>query len=166
MQQRDDLEPHEHKIWRLQNAQEHDNFLLELLGSNGTRKITIVSPWIVVSTIKQTGILSALREARQRGVEIDVYVDSKLNCKTNLDQAQHTLEEIGVSLKYVEKVHSKIILVDERLLSIGSFNWLSAARYGQYARQETSFVYQGPHLSDEIKVITKSLNQRVIADAD
>ena len=166
VQQRDDLEPHEHKIWRLQNAQEHDNFLLELLGSNGTRKITIVSPWIVVSTIKQTGILSALREARQRGVEIDVYVDSKLNCKTNLDQAQHTLEEIGVSLKYVEKVHSKIILVDERLLSIGSFNWLSAARYGQYARQETSFVYQGPHLSDEIKVITKSLNQRVIADAD
>ena len=158
-QQRDDLKPHEHKI--LRNTQEHDNFLLELLSSNDARKIAIVSPWIIVSTIKKTGILSAFKNARQRGVEIDVYVDSKLNCKTDLNRARHTLEEIDVSLKCVEKVHSKIILVDEHLLSIGSFNWLSAARDGEYARLETSFVYKGPDLSNEIEVITKSLTQRV-----
>jgi len=43
---------------------------------------------------------------------------------------------------------------------IGSYNWLSADRQGQYARHETSFVYRGQHLEDEIRTIVGSLKRR------
>ena len=59
----------------------------------------------------------------------------------------------------------KIVLAGEQPLSVGSFNWLSARRTGDYARHETSLVYTGPHLSDEIEVIAASLTRRLIADA-
>ena len=52
---------------------------------------------------------------------------------------------------------------DETLLSVGSFNWLSADRAGLYARHETSLVYRGTHLSNEIEVIAGSLRQRAAA---
>ena len=70
--------------------------------------------------------------------------------------------EIGICLKTVRQLHSKIVIVDEQLVSAGSFNWLSADRSGKYARHETSLVYQGSHLSDEIEVITDSLKSRLV----
>jgi hypothetical protein len=57
-------------------------------------------------------------------------------------------------------LHSKIVTVDKALLCAGSFNWLSADRKGQYARHETSFVYRGPHLEEEIKTIRDGLARR------
>ena len=46
------------------------------------------------------------------------------------------------------------------LFGVGSFNWLSADRYGQYARHEASFVYRGQHLESEIGTIFQSLGGR------
>ena len=166
---RDDLVPSGQEIRTLRDAQEHDVFLLDLLAGASAEKISIVSPWIVVSTMERTGILSALADARKRGMEIDVYVDPELNGKaaggkgSNLDRARAALAAIGIGLKRVRQLHSKIVLADETLLSVGSFNWLSADRAGKYARHETSLVYQGAHLSEEIEAITGSLRKRVIA---
>jgi hypothetical protein len=60
----------------------------------------------------------------------------------------------------IPKLHSKIVTVDNALLCAGSFNWLSADRQGQYARHETSFVYRGAHLENEIKIIRDGLLRR------
>jgi phosphatidylserine/phosphatidylglycerophosphate/cardiolipin synthase-like enzyme len=73
---------------------------------------------------------------------------------------ERKLTEIGVTVHRVPKLHSKIVTVDKALLCAGSFNWLSADRKGQYARHETSFVYRGPHLEEEIKTIRDGLAQR------
>ncbi len=78
----------------------------------------------------------------------------------NLDVAATKFAQIGVHLHRIEKLHSKIVAVDDNLLSIGSFNWLSASRKGVFARHETSFVYQGPHLESEINMILGSLKKR------
>ena len=69
---------------------------------------------------------------------------------------------MGVGLNEVRRIHSKIVMGDEALLCVGSFNWLSARRSGEYARHETSVVYKGSHLADEIGVIIASLAGREI----
>ncbi|MFC3314933.1 hypothetical protein ACFOHK_19520 [Falsigemmobacter intermedius] len=57
-------------------------------------------------------------------------------------------------------MHSKIVAVDNRVLCVGSFNWLSAHLDGQYARHETSYVYRGEQVESEIELIRKGLNLR------
>jgi hypothetical protein len=65
-----------------------------------------------------------------------------------------------VEIIYVRRVHSKIVIADEDLLCVGSFNWFSANRDGAHARHETSMVYRGPNLSSEIKITKQSLERR------
>ena len=171
-QLRDDLVQPGQEIRVLRDAGEHDEFLLDLLGGAGAGKVSIVSPWIVASRMERTGILSALTDARKRGMEIDIYVDPDLSSRAahggpeNLERARAALEGTGVRMSKVRQLHSKIVVGDENLLSVGSFNWLSADRGGKYARHETSLVYHVPHLSDEIEAITGSLRQRVIIGSD
>ncbi len=169
---RDDLALGEQGVSMLKDAKEHDEFLRELLAGRNVGKISIVSPWIVVGTMEKTGILAALKEACQRGMEIDVYVDPELNGgshgseASNLEQARAVFAATGVVLKEVHRLHSKIVICGETLLSVGSFNWLSAQRTGKYARHETSVAYRGSHLSEEIEVITRSLRGRLIGGED
>ena len=174
VQRRDDLVQPGQGIRMLRDATEHDEFLLHLLGGAGAGagKVSIVSPWIVASTMERTGILSALTDARNRGMEIDIYVDPDLSSRAahggpeNLERARAALEGTGIRMSKVRQLHSKIVVGDESLLSVGSFNWLSADRGGKYARHETSLVYRGPHLCDEIEAIVGSLRQRVIIGSD
>ncbi len=169
--ERKDLARPGQEIRTLRDAGEHDAFLLELLGAAGSAKVNIVSPWIVVRTMEEEGILTALEAARKRGKEIDIYIDPGLNDEkdrhgvSSLDRARSALTAIDVELKLVRQLHSKIVFADEEVLSVGSFNWLSARRSGDFARHETSLVYSGPHLSGEIEVIAASLKRRAIVDA-
>ncbi|EPK5145347.1 hypothetical protein MBN81_004907, partial [Klebsiella pneumoniae] len=54
----------------------------------------------------------------------------------------------------------KIVIGDEGLLCVGSFNWFSATRDEKYQRYDTSMVYRGESLKSEIKTIYSSLEQR------
>jgi len=165
MEPREDLTRGEARIEMLQQAVEHDAFLLAVLRGEG-RRYMIVSPWVVAGTIERTGLLDAMATARQRGAEIEVFADPLLNTGpaaggvSQMEAVEHRLSEIGVAMHRVPKLHSKIVTVDTDLLCAGSFNWLSADRKGQYARHETSFIYRGAHLKDEIKIIREGLMQR------
>ena len=165
MEPRTDLTRGNTGIEMLQHADEHDAFLLNALNGEG-RKYMIVSPWVVAGTIERTGLLDAMASACRRGAEIDVFTDPLLNTgatadgKTQIDAVEQALSAIGVTVHRVAKLHSKIVTVDKELLCAGSFNWLSADRTGQYARHETSFVYRGPHLEEEIKIIRDGLEKR------
>ena len=165
---RDDLAPAGRETRMLRDAQEHDAFLRDVLADRSLGRIRIVSPWIVVGTMERAGILSAMQAARSRGAQIDVYVDPELSAgegatgPSNLERARATLEPMGIGLNEVRRIHSKIVMGDEALLCVGSFNWLSARRSGKYARHETSVVYKGSHLAGEIGVIIASLAGRGI----
>lgn len=162
---REDLTRSNAKIEMLQDAAAHDSFLLGALRGKGHR-FMIVSPWVVASTMEKTGLLAAMAEARRRGAEIEVFADPLLNQRPaaggvcQMEAAACSLSAIGVGFHSVPKLHSKIVSVDAGLLCAGSFNWLSADRNGQYARHETSFVYRGPHLEDEIKTVRDGLLRR------
>tara|TARA_B110000908_G_C10167152_1_gene409004 strand:+ start:24 stop:1196 length:1173 start_codon:yes stop_codon:yes gene_type:complete len=165
MEPREDLTRGDAKIEMLQHADEHDAFLLDALKGEG-RRYMIVSPWVIAGTIARTGLLDAMKIARQRGADIEVFADPLLNTGTaagglsQMEAVERKLTEIGVTVHRVPKLHSKIVTVDKALLCAGSFNWLSADRKGQYARHETSFVYRGPHLEEEIKTIRDGLARR------
>ncbi|QXT39433.1 AAA domain-containing protein [Gymnodinialimonas ceratoperidinii] len=165
MEPREDLTRGDAQIEMIQHSAEHDAFLLNALKGEG-RRYMIVSPWVVAGTIERTGLLDAMASARQRGADIQVVADPLLNTGpaagglSQMEAVERRLSAIGVAVQRVPKLHSKIVTVDKALLCVGSFNWLSADRNGQFARHETSFVYRGPHLEDEIKTIQDGLARR------
>lgn len=73
---------------------------------------------------------------------------------------RNSLTEMGITTKLVNRVLSNIVIGDEGLLCVGSFNWFSAAREGEYQRYDTSMVYRGESLKGEINTIYTSLEQR------
>ncbi|WP_236735621.1 AAA domain-containing protein [Agrobacterium tumefaciens] len=162
---REDLKQQNGQIQMLRDAADHDVFLLDAL-SGGGRRYIIVSPWVIASTMQRVGILPAFEAAVQRGDEIDVFADPLLNLGpaadglTQMEAVEKAFSRIGVRLHKLPKLHSKIVAIDTNTLCIGSYNWLSADRHGQYARHETSFVYRGRHLEEEINTVVDSLRRR------
>lgn len=73
---------------------------------------------------------------------------------------EKVFSRIGVRLHGLPVLHSKIVAIDSGLLYFGSCSWFSDDRHGQYARHETSFVYRGPHLEDEMRNIIDSKKRR------
>ena len=162
---RTDLKQESGQLQMLRDAVGHDAFLLDALAAGG-RRYTIVSPWVIATTMERVGLLAAFETAVRRGAEIDVFADPLLNMGqaaggvTQMEAVEKAFSKIGVRLHKLPKLHSKIVAIDADLLCIGSYNWLSADRHGQYARHETSFVYRGQHLEEEISTILGSLKRR------
>lgn len=164
---RSDLSQGAPTIESLRDAAEHDQFLLEEF-KNAQRKLCVVSPWINITTMRQVGFVDAIAAARSRGVEVEIYADPYLTRdrnKTGQDmfaEARAVLTGIDTKLHAVQQLHSKLAWVDDALLAVGSFNWLSAHRTGDFARHETSIVYRGKHLGPEIQSLEDSLRARAL----
>ena len=56
----------------------------------------------------------------------------------------------------------EIVIGDDGLLCVGSFNWFSATREARYERYDTSMVYSGDNLKGEIEAIYNSLERRQV----
>ncbi len=169
-QEREDLSAAQTQISTLHGVEQHDAFLNQTLGTLG-KSITIVSPWLTWPKLEQTGFLTSMIQARSRGIDITVVTDRSYNTghvnyekrkekQQHLYSALEKLNQMGITTKLVNRVHSKIVIGDEELLCVGSFNWFSAAREDKYQQYDTSMVYCGESLKGEIKTIYNSLEQR------
>lgn len=146
----------------LLDADAHDAFLLDVLAT-ATKEVHVVSPWLRKHRMEKSGLLPAMAKASARGVKVTVYADPELNqdaSDNHWQQASEAFNEAGVGLINVPRLHSKMVAKDVDVLCIGSFNWLSAARSGNYARHETSISYSGPAIGQEIQVLLGSLVTR------
>lgn len=168
--ERQDLSTAQTQISTLHGVEQHDAFLNQTFNAIG-KSITIVSPWLTWQKLEQTGFLASMIQARARGIDITVVTDKSFNTEDAnyekrkakqqcLNEAVEKLNEMGIVTKLVNRVHSKIVIGDEGLLCIGSFNWFSATRDEKYQRYDTSMVYRGESLKSEIKTIYTSLEQR------
>ncbi|MFW0699437.1 AAA domain-containing protein [Pantoea sp. R13S299] len=168
--ERQDLSTAQTQLSTLHGVEQHDTFLNQTFDAIG-KSITIVSPWLTWQKLEQTGFLASMANARARGIDITVVTDKGSNTEDSdyekrkakqqrLNDAVEKLNEMGIVTKLVNRVHSKIVMGDESLLCIGSFNWFSAARDEKYQRYDTSMVYRGESLKGEIKTIYSSLEQR------
>ena len=113
------------------------------------RKVVIVSPFLSIRALESDHLLPLIQEAVERGVEVVVYTDHYLDKKNGLWkeeslQARRALVEHHVSLRVLKGIHNKTLVVDDRLLVEGSFNWLSARRNKDDARHECSILVQAP----------------------
>lgn len=133
----------------------------------------IVSPWLIWHKLEETGFLASMKRALSRGIDITVVTDKSFNTQASsydqriekrqrLDEALGKLEELGISTRLVDRIHSKVVIGDEGLLCVGSFNWFSASRDENFKRYDTSMVYVGDALKNEIKIIYSNLEQRIL----
>ncbi|OCR24553.1 hypothetical protein AFK24_13450 [Pseudomonas syringae] len=170
-QPRTDLETPRSVFSQLIDADAHDQFLLRTL-SCATREVHIVSPWIKLQRIHDIGAWDAMSAAVERGVTVRVYTDLDFNSAespssesqpSRYDLLIHALRELRgqkIESHVVRKVHSKVVMADDELLCMGSFNWFSANR-GKWANYETSMVYQGPDVMGEIDIHRRNLAARI-----
>lgn len=169
-QQRNDLSTPQTQLSTLHGVEQHDAFLNQTF-STINKSITIVSPWLTWQKLEQTGFLASMIQAHSRGIGITVVTDRSYNTEhadyekrkekqQRLHDALEKLNAMGITTKLVNRVHSKIVIGDEGLLCVGSFNWFSATREEKYQRYDTSMVYRGESLKNEIKTIYASLEQR------
>jgi hypothetical protein len=176
-QPREDLQTVLTGLSHLHEVQEHDRFLMQTL-ETARQQVQIVTPWVKLHWMLESGAMDTMGSTVQRGVQVEVYTDVQLN--SGIERAKPegdsvkiadfkaaivALETQGVQVRLVNKVHSKIVMADEDLLCIGSFNWLSAQRRGDYVRHETSMVYRGPDVNGELAINRSSLAQRVTSRA-
>lgn len=108
---------------------------------------------------------------KNAGVSVTVYTDRTLNnwrgkndkgAIESFKAAKQNLEGAGAIVIEVKDVHSKIVMADNNVYCVGSFNWLSAAREGSFVRHETSLAYRGAGVSPEIETMKDSLRKRAI----
>ncbi|MEF8351209.1 AAA domain-containing protein, partial [Escherichia coli] len=145
--ERKDLKTSETKIYTLHGVEQHDNFLNQTF-ENTDKHITIVSPWLTWQKLEQTGFLDSMIAACSRGINVTIVTDRSYNTEhkdfekrkekqQNLKAALEKLNALGIATKLVNRVHSKIVIGDDGLLCVGSFNWFSATREARYERYDT-----------------------------
>ena len=156
---RDIIEPGIQPIF-LRNADEHDQYMRHALLRAGT-SVQIVSPWLMYERIKESGTEELLAQTTGRGVQVSIYTDRWFNSKAGggaLEEAGRNLAKLGVELIVLHGIHSKLFVLDDAEIVIGSFNWFSAARSG-FRKHETSLVYCGPAVKNEIVSFRNDLEQ-------
>ena len=100
-----------------------------------------------------------------------VYCDAKLDIdntrtrKRNSREAISVLQNIGVTIKVIDGIHSKSMMFETdkgAVLVEGSFNWLSAVRdeNNDFSRYEASILLVGEDIRPRIDSVKKLLKER------
>ncbi|WP_158583553.1 AAA domain-containing protein [Salinisphaera sp. Q1T1-3] len=153
----------------INDAEAHDRCIRELL-EGARRWVALVSPWISLDRLEETGLADALRQAADRHVAITIYTDHHFNTTqatqpdadrtARFEKCCAALTAMGLTVNVVTQVHSKLIMADDRFLCVGSYNWASAAREGRFKNMETSMLYSG-NLTEETRIQLDALNARI-----
>ncbi len=109
--------------------------------------VVISSPFIAKSAIKQDDIEAQIRDTVGRGVSVKIFYDSKLNSarRYELKDSIQLLTQAGAEVIHKDRLHSKVLYIDNKMIIESSFNWLSATRdsSSDYQRYESSLLYRG-----------------------
>ncbi|PFO12692.1 hypothetical protein COJ70_24290 [Priestia megaterium] len=161
----------------IRGAKEHYEFLIQSLNT-AKKSITIVSPWITNYVIDEK-FINLIQETLKRGVkvriifgynktnytlkEIDKIVKSDYPGHKNPDKVEESIQKIRILLAsqliYKPPMHTKLVLIDDEVLVIGSHNWLSNRGSSENAKEEISCIISNPNY---IKYIKEAYNNEVI----
>ncbi|MFK4567862.1 AAA domain-containing protein [Enterococcus sp. UD-01] len=157
----------EGNVQRIEGASAHDDYLKKLL--NRTEKcIHIVSPYVSYYTLKNycPDLLNLIGEKVRSGKEIFIYTSPSINQsrKASYEAGMKLLEQTGAKLIDLNRVHSKMVIVDKLALVDGSFNWFSASREESYHyyNWDTSIVFYGKDADEMIENRLELLNERIV----
>ncbi len=130
--------PSSKQLYRLSTINEHIEQLKSAF-NEAKRSILMTSYEINNQTLREVGLYQLIPRARQRGVKIYFY----WNDQKNIDgSVWRFLDQQGVSCSETF-THSKILAVDNVLVALGSFNWLSIKNDHSNSGAEGSIVCRG-----------------------
>ncbi|MNW47163.1 ATP-dependent RecD-like DNA helicase [compost metagenome] len=132
--------------------EEHYQVLLEAI-RYATKSIVIFSPWITQYVINDD-FIDHVEAAKAKEVEIKigfgyrggkgitiqdingiVMKDYTRGNNSDIELSISKLKEVlGEALQYIPPIHTKILLVDDKYLFIGSYNWLS--NNGEFSKRD------------------------------
>lgn len=129
------------------------------------KELIIFSPFISYNALQSDDILPLVHSTVQRGVKVIVITDKYLDktdangLKQHSQKGREALVQQGVDLVIADGIHNKTILVDDKVLIEGSFNWLSATRdkTSRYFREESSIIITDKDCIQESSVELKKI---------
>ncbi|MCK5708759.1 MAG: hypothetical protein KAI43_14015 [Candidatus Aureabacteria bacterium] len=142
--------------------------LIEVI-KNAEKRIDVVMYLVRFNPLKQNSkvgkVLDALIDANKRGVIVNVILDRNVNYSRKIHHgvegkniwAYEKLKKAGVDVFYDDKyklTHSKVVVVDEKIVILGSTNWSDAAFDKNV---EMSFLVQSVDLAKELLSSFKGL---------
>ncbi|WP_432219628.1 AAA domain-containing protein [Pseudomonas kribbensis] len=147
----------------------------ESLITSSQRSFVAVVPWIRQGISPNHPPLKLLQAAQQRGVDVKVYYGHDHIEHPNADDGEIGLikayrNKLGAEnvIRLPEGTHEKILMVDDQLAMVGSWNWLSHSyyRYCEIStgtplalRRETSVELRDPALINQLKSRIASRNE-------
>jgi hypothetical protein len=157
------------QVEHLRTLERHREVLASAL-NEAREEVIIVSPFLSGNAIQSDNIVDYFRSAVGRGVEVKVFSDAFLalkacdNQKAILESISYTIRESGAQLVFADGIHNKTLIVDNRILVEGSFNWLSASRDTYISRVEHSILYVNTEAesvrNDALKTLKKIISKR------
>lgn len=124
--------------------------VIDLLDS--AERSIIISMYILKpSTAPVALLVKDLIEALQRGVKVEIYLNTRFQSDNDFELGAHlkTLQKSGAILYLVSShrlLHDKLIIVDERFVIDGSVNWSVSALKNNY---ESAVIIDSPELARE-----------------
>ena len=117
---------------------------------------------------KPNKLISALIEAKDRGVNVEVILDQNVDfvqrrhasdweTKIKSTRAYKRLKEAGIKVYYDEPArytHAKAVIIDEKIVILGSTNWTGSSFDNNI---ETSVLINSPELAEEILAYLKTI---------
>jgi len=122
--------------------------VIELL--DGAKKSIVMSMYILKpSTAPVALLVKDLTEALQRGVNVEIYLNTRFQSGNDFELGAHfkALQKAGAVLYLVSShrlLHDKLIIIDERFVVDGSANWSVAALKANY---ESAVIIDSPELA-------------------
>ncbi|MEI8295426.1 MAG: AAA domain-containing protein [Alphaproteobacteria bacterium] len=121
----------------------HRNLLRESI-QGAKNKILIISPYISINAVIDDNLQEVISEAIKRKAAVSIITDQYLDTnRHNTLRGREKLAAAGASVNIHDRIHDKVICVDDNVIVIGSFNWLSASRSKGYAKEERSTLCKG-----------------------
>tara|TARA_R110002110_G_scaffold257491_1_gene473485 strand:+ start:13114 stop:16710 length:3597 start_codon:yes stop_codon:yes gene_type:complete len=141
-------------IEQIINLENHRHFLTKAF-SIAQKTLSIVSPYLAMNAIEKDNILNLINSVTPQ-IRVEIYTDPTLNANKfeSFHKIKDKLVKAGAEVIFVNRVHSKIMVIDDKTLCIGSFNWLSSSRDQKYKLEEITMAYYGKHVE---QYITKAL---------
>lgn len=144
----------ESQINYLEGPEEHHAALLEAI-NKAQKNLIICSDTI---TFLDKDVYSALKNASQRGVNIDVFFRKGID-----PRAEKFLDEIGQT--YQSNLHAKFLVADNSYIVIGSHNWFdfNVIDYESFLSGNKSFKITGDteQTSEIIEAISSRINDYI-----
>ncbi len=124
-------------LLRLSNKEEHKSFLRSAF-ARAKSSILITSYSIETQCFERLDLYSLIIQARKRGIKIYIYFSDR---KAIEEEVFEFLNHYGVNVDQMI-THSKILVVDESIVAVGSFNWLSGVSEAYPEACDGTIVFQ------------------------